>query len=86
MIQQLLYSLKWHYLMLKQEQMCRSKRYDDGRVLSIRQELEEATITTLITSYSAKYASSFYGPFRDALDSAPGFGDKNLSNGFCKSR
>ena len=34
-------------------------------------------------SYSAKYASSFYGPFRDALDSAPGFGDKkNLSNGF----
>ena len=27
-------------------------------------------------SYSAKYASSFYGPFRDALDSAPGFGDK----------
>src|SRR5690606_2062928 len=29
-----------------------------------------------IMSYSAKYASSFYGPFRDALDSAPGFGDK----------
>jgi porphobilinogen synthase len=49
----------------------------DGRVLSIRQELEEANYhDTLIMSYSAKYASSFYGPFRDALDSAPGFGDK----------
>ena len=49
----------------------------DGRVLSIRQELEEANYhDTLIMSYSAKYASSFYGPFRDALDSAQGFGDK----------
>ena len=49
----------------------------DGRVRSIRQELEEANYhDTLIMSYSAKYASSFYGPFRDALDSAPGFGDK----------
>ena len=49
----------------------------DGRVLSIRQELEEANYhDTLIMSYSAKYASSFYGPFRDALDSAPGFGDR----------
>ena len=49
----------------------------DGRVLSIRQELEEANYhDTLIMSYSAKYASSFYSPFRDALDSAPGFGDK----------
>ena len=49
----------------------------DGRVLSIRQELEEANYhDTLIMCYSAKYASSFYGPFRDALDSAPGFGDK----------
>ena len=49
----------------------------DGRVLSIRQELEEANYhDTLIMSYSAKYASSFYGPFRDALDSAPGLGDK----------
>ena len=49
----------------------------DGRVLSIRQELEEANYhDTLIMSYSAKYASSFYVPFRDALDSAPGFGDK----------
>ena len=49
----------------------------DGRVLSIRQQLEKANChDTLIMSYSAKYASSFYGPFRDALDSAPGFGDK----------
>lgn len=49
----------------------------DGRVVSIRQELEEANYhDTLIMCYSAKYASSFYGPFRDALDSAPGFGDK----------
>jgi porphobilinogen synthase len=49
----------------------------DGRVLSIRKQLEEANYhDTLIMSYSAKYASSFYGPFRDALDSAPGFGDK----------
>lgn len=49
----------------------------DGRVLSIREALEDAGFTdTGIMSYSAKYASSFYGPFRDALDSAPGFGDK----------
>ena len=37
---------------------------------------EEGFENTGIMSYSAKYASSFYGPFRDALDSAPGFGDK----------
>jgi porphobilinogen synthase len=49
----------------------------DGRVLSIREALEDAGFKdTGIMSYSAKYASSFYGPFRDALDSAPGFGDK----------
>lgn len=49
----------------------------DGRVMSIRTILEEAgLIDTGIMSYSAKYASSFYGPFREALDSAPGFGDK----------
>lgn len=49
----------------------------DGRILSIREALEEADYThTGIMSYSAKYASAFYGPFRDALDSAPGFGDK----------
>ena len=49
----------------------------DGRVLSIRTVLDEAgLIDTGIMSYSAKYASSFYGPFRQALDSSPGFGDK----------
>ena len=49
----------------------------DGRIGAIRQALEESGYTkTGIMSYSAKYASSFYGPFRDALDSAPGFGDK----------
>ena len=49
----------------------------DGRIAEIRNKLEEAQFhNTLIMSYSAKYASSFYGPFRDALDSAPGFGDK----------
>ncbi len=49
----------------------------DGRIESIRLELEEAGFfNTGIMSYSAKYASAFYGPFRDALDSAPGFGDK----------
>lgn len=49
----------------------------DGRILAIRKCLEEQQFhDTVIMSYSAKYASSFYGPFRDALDSAPGFGDK----------
>ncbi|WP_118951664.1 porphobilinogen synthase [Taibaiella helva] len=49
----------------------------DGRIGAIRQGLEQHTYTrTGIMSYSAKYASCFYGPFRDALDSAPGFGDK----------
>lgn len=49
----------------------------DGRILKIRSLLEdEGFHDTGIMSYSAKYASSFYGPFRDALDSAPGFGDK----------
>lgn len=49
----------------------------DGRILRIREALEESGFTnTGIMAYSAKYASSFYGPFRDALDSAPGFGDK----------
>src|SRR6185369_17419441 len=49
----------------------------DGRIGSIRRALEENGFTkTGIMSYSAKYASCFYGPFRDALDSAPGFGDK----------
>ena len=49
----------------------------DGRILAIRMALEESGFTkTGIMAYSAKYASCFYGPFRDALDSAPGFGDK----------
>ncbi|MBN8878761.1 MAG: porphobilinogen synthase [Sphingobacteriales bacterium] len=49
----------------------------DGRIGAIRAGLEENNFTKVgIMSYSAKYASCFYGPFRDALDSAPGFGDK----------
>ena len=49
----------------------------DGRIGAIRKALEENGFTkTGIMTYSAKYASCFYGPFRDALDSAPGFGDK----------
>ena len=49
----------------------------DGRILSIREAFEDAGYHHAgIMSYSAKYASAFYGPFRDALDSAPGFGDK----------
>ncbi|MDR6567133.1 porphobilinogen synthase [Chitinophaga ginsengisegetis] len=49
----------------------------DGRILAIRNILEENGFDkTGIMAYSAKYASCFYGPFRDALDSAPGFGDK----------
>ena len=49
----------------------------DGRVKCIREALEKHRfVDTCIMSYSAKYASGFYGPFRDALDSAPGFGDK----------
>ena len=49
----------------------------DGRIGAIRKALEENGFnSTGIMSYSAKYASCFYGPFRDALDSAPGFGDK----------
>jgi porphobilinogen synthase len=49
----------------------------DGRIFAIRKALEEDNFTkTGIMAYSAKYASCFFGPFRDALDSAPGFGDK----------
>jgi porphobilinogen synthase len=49
----------------------------DGRIFEIRSLLEdEGFHDTGIMGYSAKYASAFYGPFRDALDSAPGFGDK----------
>ncbi|MDH5581547.1 MAG: porphobilinogen synthase [Bdellovibrionales bacterium] len=49
----------------------------DGRVRAIREGLERENYkNTLIMSYTAKYASHFYGPFRDALDSAPKKGDK----------
>ncbi|MDN4753980.1 porphobilinogen synthase [Porphyromonadaceae bacterium W3.11] len=49
----------------------------DGRVAAIRQGLDEAGFTNIpIMSYAAKFSSSFYGPFRDAADSAPSFGDR----------
>jgi porphobilinogen synthase len=49
----------------------------DGRVGYIREALDDAGHSNVsIMSYTAKYASAFYGPFRDALDSAPKFGDK----------
>ncbi len=49
----------------------------DGRIGAMRNALDEEGFEhTGIMAYSAKYASSYYGPFRDALDSAPGFGDK----------
>ena len=49
----------------------------DGRIAYIREALDEAGFDeTSIMSYSAKYASAYYGPFRDALDSAPKSGDK----------
>ena len=49
----------------------------DGRVGHIRRCLDAAGFSRVgIISYTAKYASAFYGPFRDALDSAPKFGDK----------
>lgn len=49
----------------------------DGRVQFIRESLDNAGFSNVsIMSYTAKYASAFYGPFRDALDSAPKFGDK----------
>jgi len=49
----------------------------DGRVGAIRDALDEAGYTeTPIMAYSAKYASAFYGPFREAAESAPQFGDR----------
>ena len=49
----------------------------DGRIGYIRELLDDEGFTNVsIMSYSVKYASAFYGPFRDALDSAPKFGDK----------
>ena len=50
----------------------------DGMVKTIRQALDNAGFkNTLIMSYAAKYASAFYGPFRDAAESAPKFGDRH---------
>jgi porphobilinogen synthase len=49
----------------------------DGRVLAIRQELDRHGLSdTPILSYAAKFASAWYGPFRDAAESAPQFGDR----------
>jgi len=49
----------------------------DGRVGAIRHALDDAGFEhTPIVAYSAKYASAFYGPFRDAANSAPAFGDR----------
>jgi porphobilinogen synthase len=49
----------------------------DGRVAAIREGLDDAGFTnTPVLSYAAKYASGFYGPFREAADSAPQFGDR----------
>ncbi len=49
----------------------------DGRIAAIRELLDEnGYVTTPIMSYAVKYASSFYGPFRDAAGSAPAFGDR----------
>lgn len=49
----------------------------DGRIRSIREALEENDFKDVaIMSYAAKYASAFYGPFRDAAESAPAFGDR----------
>lgn len=58
----------------------------DGRVQAIRTALDKAgQHHTGILAYSAKYASAFYGPFRDALDSAPGFGDKSSYQMDCRN-
>ena len=47
----------------------------DGQVEAIKRRLSVAGLSTRVLAYSAKYASAFYGPFRDAADSAPSFGD-----------
>jgi len=48
----------------------------DGQVKAIRSILDKNKLNTEILAYSAKYASAFYGPFRDAASSAPSFGDR----------
>merc|ERR1719472_19341 len=59
------------------EQLCKQSDMQDGRVGAIRDALDaEGFSQVSILAYTAKYASAYYGPFRDALDSHPGFGDK----------
>ena len=48
----------------------------DGQIEAIKDRLNNAKLNTKILAYSAKYASGFYGPFRDAAESAPSFGDR----------
>lgn len=48
----------------------------DGQVEAIRKRLNKENLDTKILAYSAKYASAFYGPFREAAESAPSFGDR----------
>ncbi len=48
----------------------------DGQVEAIKRRLSVTGLSTRVLAYSAKYASAFYGPFRDAADSAPSFGDR----------
>ena len=48
----------------------------DGFVAEIREGLDQAGYQIFLMSYGIKYASSFFGPFRDAADSAPSFGDR----------
>lgn len=48
----------------------------DGQIEAIKNRLKKEKLNTKILAYSAKYASAFYGPFRDAADSAPSFGDR----------
>lgn len=59
----------------------------DGRVAAIRKALDQNGYTdTSVMAYSAKYASSFYGPFREAADSAPAFGDRRTYQMDCHNR
>ncbi len=58
----------------------------DGRVFHIKMKLKENDFTTPIMSYAAKYASNFYGPFRDAADCSPNSGDrKGYQMDYCNS-
>jgi len=59
----------------------------DGRVYRIRQELDTYGFSTPILSYAAKYASNLYGPFREAADSTPAYGDrKSYQMNYANSR